>query len=220
MKFEIENSWSIRLKSEFNKAYFLNLVDFLMDEYRYNTVYPPSSLIFNAFNSCKFDDLKVVIIGQDPYHRMGQAHGLSFSVPDSTSIPPSLRNIYKEITMDLGISVSNSGNLIRWSKQGVLLLNSILTVRGSNPGSHKMKGWEIFTDYVISLIQKNKKNIVFILWGAYAHKKGLKINRINHLIIESSHPSPFSAHKGFFGSKPFSKCNEYLRFYKKNEINW
>ena len=220
MNVTIDNSWKNKLDVEFQKPYFLNLVSFLKKEYSSQKIYPPGPLIFNAFNQCKFDDVKVVILGQDPYHGFGQAHGLSFSVPDNTSIPRSLQNIFKEILFDLNIKPADSGNLLRWAQQGVLLLNSILTVRKEKPGSHKMQGWEIFTDAVIELLSKEKKNIVFILWGAYAYKKGSKIDRVSHLVIESAHPSPFSADKGFFGSKPFSKCNDYLIFHKKGPIQW
>lgn len=220
MKVKIEKSWNDVLKNEFKKAYFLDLVEFLRQEYKNDIIYPPGSLIFKAFDECSFNDLKVVIIGQDPYHGHGQAHGLSFSVPDNIKMPPSLINIYKEIQSDIGHDIPDSGNLIRWSKQGVLLLNAILTVKKGRPGSHQMKGWELFTDYVIDIVSKQKERIVFLLWGAYAYKKGCKINRDRHLVIESAHPSPFSAHKGFFGSKPFSRCNDYLRFHKKDEINW
>jgi len=220
MKVNIENSWHNLFKNEFEKEYFSNLVNFVINEYKTQTIYPPGNLIFNAFNKCSFNDVKVVIIGQDPYHGDNQAHGLSFSVPENIKIPPSLKNIFKELHSDLSLKIPTSGNLIKWTKQGVLLLNSILTVRRGVPGSHKMKGWELFTDLVIDLISKNKKNIVFILWGAYAYKKGAHIDRNKHLVIESAHPSPFSANKGFFGSKPFSKTNEYLRFHKKKEINW
>ena len=220
MNVDIENSWKTRLNNEFQKSYFLDLVCFLKQEYLNQKIYPPGSLIFNAFNKCTFDDIKVVILGQDPYHGDGQAHGLSFSVPDGISKPRSLQNIFKEIQSDLQTTPPDSGNLLHWSQQGVLLLNSILTVRKAKPGSHQMQGWEVFTDAVIELISKEKKNIVFMLWGAYAYKKGLKIDRNKHMVIESAHPSPFSADKGFFGSKPFSKCNDYLMFHKKEPIQW
>tara|TARA_Y100001968_G_scaffold330052_1_gene380865 strand:+ start:856 stop:1518 length:663 start_codon:yes stop_codon:yes gene_type:complete len=220
MNVDIENSWKKRLSHEFQRPYFLNLVSFLKQEYADQKIYPPGSLIFNAFNQCNFDSVKVVILGQDPYHGDGQAHGLSFSVPDGLSKPRSLQNIFKEIQSDLNVTPPDSGNLSYWSRQGVLLLNSILTVRKAKPGSHQMKGWEIFTDAIVELISKEKQNIVFILWGAYAYKKGLKINRNHHLVIESAHPSPFSADRGFFGSKPFSRCNDYLKFHKKEPIQW
>ena len=220
MKVNIEKSWHNLLENEFKKEYFLNLADFVISEYKSQIIYPPKNLIFNGFNQCSFNDVNVVIIGQDPYHGDGQAHGLSFSVPNKIKIPPSLQNILKELYSDLSIEIQNKGNLTKWSQQGVLLLNSILTVRRGVPGSHRMIGWEIFTDRVINLISQNKKNIVFILWGVYAQKKGKYIDRNNHLVIESAHPSPFSVNKGFFGSKPFSKTNDYLRFHKKKEINW
>tara|TARA_Y100000994_G_scaffold98027_1_gene81089 strand:- start:1196 stop:1858 length:663 start_codon:yes stop_codon:yes gene_type:complete len=220
MNVKIEKSWKQRLDTEFQKPYFSNLVSFITKEFSEKSIYPSGSLIFNAFNNCSFDDVKVVILGQDPYHGEGQAHGLSFSVPDGVKKPPSLKNIFKEIEYDLGIEAPDSGNLLRWANQGVLLLNSILTVQKGKPASHQMKGWEVFTDAVIDLLSKEKKNLVFMLWGAYAYKKGLKIDRNKHLVIETSHPSPFSADKGFFRSKQFSKCNDYLEFYKKGIINW
>tara|TARA_B100000530_G_scaffold117434_1_gene73122 strand:+ start:585 stop:1247 length:663 start_codon:yes stop_codon:yes gene_type:complete len=220
MNVKIEKSWKQRLDTEFQKPYFSNLVSFITKEFSEKSIYPSGSLIFNAFNNCSFDDVKVVILGQDPYHGEGQAHGLSFSVPDGVKKPPSLKNIFKEIEYDLGIEAPGSGNLLRWANQGVLLLNSILTVQKGKPASHQMKGWEVFTDAVIDLLSKEKKNLVFMLWGAYAYKKGLKIDRNKHLVIETSHPSPFSADKGFFRSKQFSKCNDYLEFYKKGIINW
>ena len=220
MKVNIEGSWYDLLKDEFEKEYFLNLVDFVINEYKRHIIYPPGNLIFEAFNKCSFNDVNVVIIGQDPYHGDNQANGLSFSVPDNIKVPPSLQNIFKELHSDLSVEFPKSGNLINWANQGVMLLNSILTVKKGLPGSHKMKGWELFTDTVIKLITKKKKNIVFLLWGAYAYQKGKHIDREKHFVIESAHPSPFSAHKGFFGSKPFSKTNEYLRFHKKKEINW
>ena len=220
MNVKIEKSWKQRLDTEFQKPYFSNLVSFITKEFSEKSIYPSGSLIFNAFNNCSFDDVKVVILGQDPYHGEGQAHGLSFSVPDGVKKPPSLKNIFKEIEYDLGIEAPDSGNLLIWANQGVLLLNSILTVQKGKPASHQMKGWEAFTDAVIDLLSKEKKNLVFMLWGAYAYKKGLKIDRNKHLVIETSHPSPFSADKGFFRSKQFSKCNDYLEFYKKGIINW
>ena len=220
MDVKIESSWKDKLAGEFKKEYFSDLVSFVKKEFSENQIYPPAGLIFNAFNHCNFNDLKVVVLGQDPYHGYGQAHGLSFSVPNSIKTPPSLQNIFKEIKYDLNIPIPESGNLLRWANQGVLLLNSILTVRKGYPGSHQGKGWEVFTDLVIELISKNKSKIVFMLWGAYAQKKGLKIDRNNHLVIELPHPSPFSADRGFFGSKQFTKCNDYLKFYKKSVINW
>jgi uracil-DNA glycosylase len=210
MDVKIEPSWKEALKQEFEKDYFVNLVSFVKEEYRTKTIYPPASLIFNAFNLCPFSDVKVVLIGQDPYHGPQQAHGLCFSVRDGVEFPPSLINIFKEIELDLGINRPSSGNLERWAKQGVLLLNATLTVLAHQAGSHQRKGWEEFTDAVISQINNKKENIVFMLWGAYAQKKGESINRQKHLVLESVHPSPLSASRGFFGNKHFSKCNNYL----------
>ena len=220
MDVKIESSWKDKLAGEFKKEYFSDLVSFVKKEFYKNQIYPPAGLIFNAFNHCNFNDLKVVILGQDPYHGYGQAHGLSFSVPNGIKKPPSLQNVFKEIKYDLNIEPPESGDLLRWANQGVLLLNSILTVRRGMPGSHQGKGWEVFTDSVIELISKHKNKIVFMLWGAYAQRKGLKIDRNNHLVIELPHPSPFSADRGFFGSKQFTKCNDYLKFYKKSVISW
>ena len=220
MEVNIENSWKNELQQEFGKKYFIKLTSFIKQEYKKKEIFPKPGLIFNAFNYCSFTDLKVVIIGQDPYHGYNQAHGLSFSVPDGVRIPPSLQNIFKEIYFDLKIKTRNSGNLLRWAQQGVLLLNSILTVEKNKPASHSGIGWEVFTDSIINIISTKKKNVVFLLWGAYSHKKGLQIERNKHLVIETSHPSPFSADKGFFGSNPFSKCNDYLIFHDKAPINW
>ena len=220
MNIRIDQSWKDKLQEEFEKKYFSKLVNFVKHEYSTYSIFPPPNLIFSAFDNCSFEDTKVVILGQDPYHGEGQAHGLSFSVPNGVKKPPSLLNIFKEIYNDVNAPIPESGNLLRWSKQGVLLLNSILTVKKGMPGSHQMKGWEIFTDSVIKLISINKKNIVFLLWGAYAYQKGLKINDSNHLIIHSAHPSPFSAYKGFFNSKPFSRCNNYLLKHNKVPIQW
>lgn len=217
---KIESSWKIRLADEFEKPYFQPLIDFVRNEYRTNTVYPPGAEIFHAFDACSFDQVKVVIIGQDPYHGPGQANGLCFSVRDGVKMPPSLVNIFKEIKSDLGKPIPLTGNLERWSKQGVLLLNATLTVRASSPGSHQNKGWEVFTDAVIRKISEEKSNVVFLLWGSYAQKKGEVIDRSKHLVLMSAHPSPFSADRGFFGSRHFSKTNDYL---KKNgilEIEW
>lgn len=220
MEVKIEQSWKEVLNEEFNQEYFLKLASFVKDEYKSKRIFPPADKIFNAFNLCSFNDVKVVIIGQDPYHGEGQANGLSFSVNDGIRIPPSLINIYKELKSDLGINPPNSGNLERWSKQGVLLLNATLTVQKSTPNSHQGKGWEKFTDAVIKQISDRKENVVFILWGAYAKKKGEVINRNKHFVIESPHPSPFSADRGFFGSKPFSKTNSYLTKNNLKAINW
>ncbi|MBK9390162.1 MAG: uracil-DNA glycosylase [Bacteroidetes bacterium] len=220
MDVTIEAEWKSVLKDEFNKDYFVKLTEFVRDEYKTNTVYPPAGLIFNAFNLCPFSDVRTVIIGQDPYHGLGQAHGLCFSVRDGVDYPPSLKNIFKEIELDLGLNRPSSGNLERWAKQGVLLLNATLTVRAHLAGSHQKKGWEQFTDTVISVINREKSNIVFLLWGAYAQKKGESIDRDRHLVLESVHPSPLSASRGFFGNKHFSKCNNYLAEKGIRTIDW
>lgn len=216
----IDPSWKIRLDEEFEKPYFQQLTAFVKSEYTSQTVFPPGKEIFRAFDKCSFKEVKVVIIGQDPYHGSGQANGLCFSVREGVRIPPSLMNIYKEIKNDLGKAPPASGELERWAKQGVLLLNATLTVRAASPGSHQKKGWEIFTDAVIKKISDEKENVVFILWGAYAQKKGEVIDRGKHHVISSPHPSPFSADRGFFGSKPFSKTNAYLRSKGIKEIDW
>lgn len=220
MDIEIEESWKKLLSDEFDKGYFHELNQFVEEEYKTQRVYPPYQLIFNAFNSCPLEKVKVVLIGQDPYHGQDQAHGLSFSVKDGVSFPPSLRNIFKELHVDLGIIPPLSGNLERWAQQGVLLLNATLTVRSKEAGSHQKKGWEQFTDAVIKKLSESKENVVFILWGAYAQKKGEIIDSNKHFIIKSAHPSPFSAHNGFFGSKPFSQTNEFLLSKKYDSINW
>lgn len=216
----IESSWKAKLSDEFNKAYFTRLSEFVRNEYTTKTIYPPGSLIFNAFNLCPFNKLKAVIIGQDPYHGPGQAHGLCFSVKDGIAFPPSLINIFKEIQSDIEIGSPESGNLERWARQGVLLLNATLTVRAHMAGSHQKKGWEEFTDAVISIINRDKNNIVFFLWGAFAQNKGASIDRSRHLILESVHPSPLSAYRGFFGNKHFSRCNNYLKEQGIEPINW
>jgi len=220
MEVKIEESWKLRLKDEFQKEYFLKLADFVKDEYRIKTIYPPGSLIFNAFNLCPFDRVKAVIIGQDPYHGPGQAHGLCFSVRDGIEFPPSLINIFKEIEDDLGIKKPSSGNLERWANQGVLLLNATLTVRAHQAGSHQRKGWEEFTDVAINILNNEKQNLVFFLWGAYAQKKGENINESKHMILKSVHPSPLSASRGFFGNKHFGRCNEYLIKNGITPIKW
>jgi len=220
MDVKIEASWKAMLKDEFDKEYFIKLSEFVKEEYKLQTVFPPGSLIFNAFNHCPFDKVKAVIIGQDPYHGPGQAHGLCFSVKDRVSFPPSLINIFKEIELDLGIKKPQSGNLERWASQGVLLLNASLTVRAHQAGSHQKKGWEEFTDSVISLINNKKQNIVFFLWGAFAQKKGESIDRLRHLVLKSVHPSPLSASRGFFGNKHFSRCNDYLQENGIEPISW
>jgi uracil-DNA glycosylase len=220
MDVKIEPSWKLKLKDEFEKEYFIKLSEFVKNEYRSNTIYPPASLIFNAFNLCPFDKVKAVIVGQDPYHGQGQAHGLCFSVRDGVSYPPSLINIFKEIESDLKINRPKSGDLDRWASQGVLLLNATLTVRADQAGSHQKKGWEEFTDSVIRSLNEEKLNLVFFLWGAYAQKKGEAIDRSRHLVLESVHPSPLSASRGFFGNKHFSRCNEYLIENGITPINW
>ncbi len=220
MDVKIEPTWKSKLQNEFEKDYFIKLSAFVKEEYRVNTVYPPGGLIFNAFNLCPFEKVKAVIIGQDPYHGPGQAHGLCFSVRDGVDFPPSLVNIFKEIASDTGIGRPLSGDLGRWSSQGVLLLNATLTVRAHQAGSHQKKGWEQFTDSVISVLNNEKQNLVFFLWGAYAQKKGESIDRSRHLVLESVHPSPLSAMRGFFGNNHFSKCNAYLKEHGIEPINW
>lgn len=220
MDVKIEPAWKSRLQDEFGKEYFVRLAQFVKDEYSATTIYPPGSLIFNAFNLCPFENVKAVIIGQDPYHGPGQAHGLCFSVREGVDFPPSLINIFKEIESDLGIKRPTNGNLERWAAQGVLLLNATLTVRAHLAGSHQKKGWEQFTDSVISRLNNEKENLVFFLWGAYAQKKGEAIDRSKHMVLESVHPSPLSASRGFFGNKHFSRCNEYLSAHGKEPINW
>ena len=220
MDIKIEESWRILLIDYFDSSSFISLIDFVKEEYSKKTVYPPGKYIFRAFNECSVDDVKVVILGQDPYHTPGVANGLAFSTNTGNNIPPSLQNIYKELENDLGIQPSNNPDLSRWAKQGVLLLNSTLTVEKGKAGSHQEKGWEGFTDEVIKRFSELTEHNVFFLWGAYAQKKGLVIDESKHLIIKSSHPSPFSANKGFFGSKPFSKANNYLMDNKKEIINW
>jgi uracil-DNA glycosylase len=220
MDVKIESSWKEKLKDEFEKDYFIKLTEFIKYEYGHTIVYPPGSLIFNAFNLCPLDRLKAVIIGQDPYHGPNQAHGLCFSVRDGVEFPPSLVNIFKELSTDLGLPRPASGNLERWASQGVLLLNATLTVRAHQAGSHQRKGWEEFTDRVISIVNSEKENIVFFLWGAYAQKKGESIDRKKHLVLESVHPSPLSASRGFFGNRHFSRCNEYLEAHGIQSIDW
>jgi uracil-DNA glycosylase len=220
MDVKIAPSWKTYFSAEFGKTYFTQLIEFVKSEYQQNTVYPPGKEIFKAFDSCDFEQVKVVIIGQDPYHGPGQANGLCFSVHDGVRMPPSLVNIFKEIHADLGKPMPVSGDLERWAKQGVLLLNATLTVRASTPGSHQNKGWETFTDAVIKTISDQKENLVFLLWGAYAQKKGEVIDRNKHLVLMSAHPSPFSADRGFFGCKHFSKANAYLKSKGLDEIDW
>ena len=220
MDVKIESTWKSRLSGEFEKEYFIRLSGFVKQEYKTKTVYPPGGLIFNAFNMCSYDKVKAVIIGQDPYHGPGQAHGLCFSVRGNIGIPPSLVNIFKEIESDLGYKPLESGNLERWASQGVLLLNATLTVIAHNAGSHQRKGWEEFTDSVIKILNEEKNHLVFFLWGAYAQKKGESIDRARHLVLESVHPSPLSASRGFFGNHQFSKCNTYLAEKGIDPINW
>ncbi|WP_321518244.1 uracil-DNA glycosylase [uncultured Bacteroides sp.] len=216
----IEESWKKHLAPEFEADYFSRLTNFIREEYSHYTVYPPGKLIFNAFNSCPFDKVKVVIIGQDPYHEPGQAHGLCFSVNDGVQFPPSLQNIFKEIESDLGTPAPASGNLTRWTEQGVLLMNATLTVRAHQAGSHQKKGWEEFTDAAIRHLAEEREHLVFILWGSYAQKKGAVIDRSKHLVLTSAHPSPLSAYRGFFGNGHFSKANEYLQKHGQEPIIW
>lgn len=220
MSVKIEESWKAHLRQEFEKPYFKTLTDFVRAENARGMVYPRGGLIFNAFDCCPFDDVKVVIVGQDPYHQPGQAHGLCFSVNDGVQIPPSLVNIFKEIKNDLGKPAPSSGNLERWAKQGVLLLNATLTVQPNRAGSHQGKGWEEFTDAVIHHLATKRNNLVFILWGAYAQRKGASIDANRHLILKSPHPSPLSAHRGFFGNKHFSTTNNYLVDNGIDPIDW
>ena len=220
MQVKIEKSWQEVLQTEFDKPYFENLVGFVKQEYASNTIFPPAGQIFNAFNTCPFNNVKVVILGQDPYHGPGQAHGLCFSVNDGIQFPPSLQNIFKEITSDLGIPAPKTGNLTRWVEQGVLLLNATLTVRASQAGSHQGKGWEEFTDAVIKTISEKAENVVFILWGSYAIKKKSLINASKHCILTAPHPSPLSSYRGFFGCKHFSQTNTYLTSKGKTPIEW
>ncbi len=217
---KIESSWKKHLIEEFGKEYFQTLTAFVKKEYASKMIYPPPKFIFRAFEMCPFDKVKVVILGQDPYHGKGQANGLSFSVNEGVTLPPSLQNIFKEIESDLKISVQKSGNLDRWAKQGVLLLNATLTVEHSQPGSHQHKGWEEFTDRVIQLLSEKKSNLVFMLWGRYAQDKGAHIDASKHLVLKAPHPSPFSAYSGFFGCKHFSKANEYLTSHAQSPVDW
>ena len=219
-KVDIETSWYNLLKNEFEKSYFTNLRTFIKNEYKNKQIFPPPKLIFNAFNLTPVNKVKVVIIGQDPYHREGQAHGLSFSVPKNVKIPPSLINIYKELESDVGTNIPNHGLLEGWAKQGILLLNSVLTVESGKANSHKGIGWEKFTESVISKISIKKKKVVFLLWGNYAHKKEEFINPNEHLVLKTVHPSPLSAYNGFFGCKHFSKTNKFLKQNNIGEIIW
>lgn len=220
MNVRIEESWKQALANEWDKEYFVKLTDFIRKEYATSQIFPPAREIFAAFDATPFDEVKVVIIGQDPYHDVNQANGLCFSVRDGIPFPPSLLNIFKEIQNNLGKAIPASGDLSRWAKQGVLLLNSTLTVKAHCAGSHQNKGWEQFTDEVILQLAQQKENLVFILWGAYAIKKGAFINRMKHLVLTSPHPSPLSAHRGFFGNKHFSTANEYLIKHGKTPVEW
>lgn len=221
MNVKIEESWRQHIGNEFEKQYFIDLIKFVRYEYATTTCYPPGKLIFNAFNLCPFDKVKVVIIGQDPYHEPGQAHGLSFSVCDGVPFPPSLQNIFKEIEQDLGRPIPMTGNLTRWAEQGVLLLNATLTVRAHQAASHQRRGWEEFTDAAIKALNADRDNLVFILWGGYARSKAPLIDSSRHLILQSVHPSPLSANRGgWFGNHHFSRANAYLTEHGKEPINW
>ncbi len=217
----IEPTWRSHLAQEFDQSYFLSLAEFIRSEYLRSTIYPAPKDVFRAFEECPFDRVKVVILGQDPYHGPRQATGLSFSVPDSEKLPPSLQNIFKEIASDFGVPlIHTGGNLDRWAKQGVLLLNATLTVEAHKAGSHQGKGWESFTDAAIRALSTERENLVFMLWGNYAKSKGAHIDRTRHLVLESAHPSPFSAYNGFFGNKHFSKANAYLKRHGETPIDW
>ena len=220
MDVKIEPSWKAALKEEFSKPYFEELTQFVREEYKTKQVFPSPKDIFRAFDLCPFDQVKVVMLGQDPYHNIGQAHGLCFSVQDGVPKPPSLINIYKEIQSDIGGEIPKSGNLEHWAKQGVFLLNATLTVIAHRAGSHQKKGWETFTDEVIRLISEKKDHVVFMLWGAYAQQKEWMIDQAKHLVLKAPHPSPLSSHRGFFGCKHFSKANNYLKKYNLKEIKW
>ena len=219
-KVQIETSWQEKLQQEFDEPYFEELIEFVKREYAQGTCYPPGNLIFNAFNLCPLSQVKVVLIGQDPYHEPGQAHGLCFSVNDGVPFPPSLRNIFQEIQADLGTPVPASGNLTRWAEQGVLLLNATLTVRAHAAASHQKHGWERFTDAVIRLVSAECEHVVFILWGSYAQSKATLIDSTKHCVLRSAHPSPLSAYRGFFGNHHFSLCNQYLQQHNIKPIDW
>ncbi|MDR1357636.1 MAG: uracil-DNA glycosylase [Tannerellaceae bacterium] len=220
MDVKIEQEWKAQLSSEFEEEYFRLLTDFVREEYSRNTVYPAGRNIFKAFERCPFGSVKVVILGQDPYHEPEQAHGLCFSVREGVPFPPSLVNIFKEVESDTGAPFPQSGDLTRWADQGVLLLNATLTVRARQAGSHQNKGWERFTDAVVRRLDAGRDNIVYILWGAYAGRKGDFINRQRNLVLTSAHPSPLSSYRGFFGNKHFSRANDYLIACGKTPINW
>lgn len=220
IKPEIEESWKNLLIEDFNSSSFMDLRSFLKSEKESQTIFPAGADIFSAFNSTPFDKVKVVIIGQDPYHGEGQAHGLSFSVPKGIKLPPSLKNIFKELKNDLGFDIPDHGNLTSWAEQGVLLLNATLTVRKGVPGSHQGRGWEAFTDAVISKLSGRRENLVFLLWGRFAQEKSVLIDGTKHLILKAAHPSPFSAHSGFFNCRHFSKTNSYLLNNGIEPVNW
>ncbi|MDR0538418.1 MAG: uracil-DNA glycosylase [Tannerellaceae bacterium] len=220
MDVKIESSWKEKLRDEFDKDYFVELTRFVREEYRKEKVFPPGADIFNAFERCPFDKTKVVILGQDPYHEPGQAHGLCFSVKEGVPFPPSLVNIFKEIASDIGVPVPVSGDLTRWADQGVLLLNATLTVRAHKAGSHQNIGWEVFTDAVIHRLAESRKHIVYLLWGAYAQKKGAFIDEKHNLVLKSAHPSPLSAFRGFMGNRHFSRTNDYLIACGEKRIEW
>ena len=220
MNVRIEESWRQILQPEFDKPYFELLTTFVRQQYQTRQCFPPARLIFNAFDACPFNQVRVVIIGQDPYHDVGQAHGLCFSVNEGIPIPPSLMNIYKEIQRDLGKPIPASGNLQRWADQGVLLLNATLTVEAHRPGSHQGKGWEELTDAAIQALNEQREHLVFMLWGSYAQRKGQFINRRKHLVLETSHPSPLSVYRGFDGCAHFSKANAYLTQHNLQPIDW
>ncbi|MDL2208455.1 uracil-DNA glycosylase [Parabacteroides sp. OttesenSCG-928-O15] len=220
MDVKIEQSWKERLMPEFKKDYFRQLTDFVRTEYKQTTIYPPGPAIFNAFAHCPFDKVRVVILGQDPYHEPRQAHGLCFSVQDGVPFPPSLVNIFKELQSDLNVPPPPTGNLTRWADQGVLLLNATLTVRAHQAGSHQNRGWETFTDAVIHRLTEERDQIVYILWGSYAQRKGAFIDTTRNLVLKSAHPSPLSSYRGFFGSKPFSRTNDYLIATGQEPICW
>lgn len=220
MDVKIENSWKNQLAKEFDKDYFLRLTEFVRDEYRHHKVFPKGNQIFNAFDQCPFDKVRVVILGQDPYHEPEQAHGLCFSVPDGVAYPPSLQNIFKEIRTDMGYDPYPDGNLLRWSMQGVLLLNATLTVRAHQAASHQNKGWETFTDSAVHALAEQRSGLVFMLWGSYAQKKGSFIDENRHLVLKSVHPSPLSAHRGFFGNHHFSRTNEWLVSKGMDPVDW
>lgn len=220
MDVKIEKTWKSALEKEFEKDYFLRLTEFIRNEYKQQTIYPEGKLIFNAFDHCPFDKVRVVILGQDPYHEPGQAHGLCFSVQQGIKFPPSLQNIFKEIRADEGYEPHHNGNLERWANQGVLLLNATLTVRAHQAGSHQNKGWETFTDAAIHKLAEERSGLVFLLWGSYAQKKGDFIDTSKHLVLKSVHPSPLSAHRGFFGNQHFSQANDYLLNQGQTPIDW